>query len=770
MAVQGDGRILVSAQLVSPASGYHASMFRLNADGSIDCSFAFGVTNDFVVQQILALPNGQILAGGDGLIRMNADGSVAASVDVSGVASFAVKADGRIVAAGSFSTVSDYSVNGVVELVPELTSAAAGPEFAREAVNISRDAGAVVLPVRRLGDSFQAFTVNYATEAGTARAGEDFTPQQGTLQFAPFQTTNAIVIPILNAPASGDSKTFRVRLSNPSDGLVLQFQNSVVVSILAGESGIEFDADTFSVGEGDGIAEVLVVRHGNSSNPASVEYVTSDGTALAGSDYLARSGSVTFAPGETNRTIRVPILDDGLVEGNETIHLTLSNAQPLGLLGLRTNATLVILDNEIPTAVDPTFDPALNIGTNGSVPAIALQPDGKVVMAVNTTSTNGRTFARMVRLNSDGSMDQILRTFQVTSSLSGCRLQSDGKLLFWGAIYGGIGRMNADGSGDPAFLAQMSLARRYGGLTINSVAVQPDGKILVGGVFDIVDGVAQKNLARLNADGSRDPNFLIGTGFSWINPNSTDETGNLSGFLLQPDGKILVSGGFSTLNGIPQGSPVRLNSDGSVDKSFIPWQPIQSFAAVQSDGRILAQVSYNSIVRLNPDGSSDSSYVTPENFNVALVPGVNGLLQPDDKLLLTDSPSFNRPVVSGLIRLNTDGSLDTTLPSVRFSNNFLALYAPAALALDASGRIIAAGDFASVNDVPRIGAVRLFGNLNGPPDIAFSTTGFAASETDGYAQIMVNRLGNTTGRPASITLLTMGPASRGVHTWGLVEL
>jgi len=115
---------------------------------------------------------------------------------------------------------------------------------------------------------------------------------------------------------------------------------------------------------------------------------------------------------------------------------------------------------------------------------------------------------------------------------------------------------------------------------VSAVAVQPDGKILVAGWFDAVHGMPRNRIARLNADGSVDNAFNPGTGVD----------GSAMALALQPDGKVLVGGWFSSINGVPRNNIARLNTDGSLDLSFDPGAgPISDVLCLvpQPDGKVL---------------------------------------------------------------------------------------------------------------------------------------------------------------------------------------
>jgi uncharacterized delta-60 repeat protein len=276
------------------------------------------------------------------------------------------------------------------------------------------------------------------------------------------------------------------------------------------------------------------------------------------------------------------------------------------------------------------------------------------------------------------------------------------------------------GAVDPLFQTQIS------GGPVNTIAVQPDGKILVGGAFTNVNGVTKHCLARLNPDGSLDTNFNADVlGSSFYVPR-------VSEVLVQPDSRILVSGRFTNVAGVSKSMIVRLNSNGTIDSQFDVGTNHQSVIVqalcLQPDGKILALGSFTYIggasakglARLNDNGSADTSFNSTNNFNGALLsPFIGALtLQPDGKIL------------AGNIRLNTNGSHDTSFNCIVYLGDFYCDHCSCVegganrpwltfMANGENGGFVLAGSFERVNNISRKHIARVL--TNGSLDTSFST-------------------------------------------------
>ena len=177
--------------------------------------------------------------------------------------------------------------------------------------------------------------------------------------------------------------------------------------------------------------------------------------------------------------------------------------------------------------VDISFDAALSPYPS-TVHDLVIQPDGKVLIAGYFSSVQGIRRPNLVRLNVDGTIDQSFKAEgtgreEIGSEVTAMALQPDGKIVIGGYFSSSAGwpfsehiaRLNSDGSLDPTFRA--SLGDNTFGSYVNVIVAQPNGSILVGGGFNQVNGVRQIGLARLNADGTTDSAFVPSTYVSYVN-------------------------------------------------------------------------------------------------------------------------------------------------------------------------------------------------------------------------------------------------------------
>ena len=193
-------------------------------------------------------------------------------------------------------------------------------------------------------------SVDFATSDGTATAGIDYASTNGRIRFNPGQTNLSFRVYITNDTTVELNETIMVNLSNPTNASI---GSAGTITILDDDPPIiSFATNTFTVNEGDGQARITAILNAPSGLSLSVNYASSNGTAIAGSDYTAVSGILTFAPGEISQSFNLPIINDMIDETDETVRLYLSN--PTNAVLGQSSATLVIVDDDIPIAGFPT--------------------------------------------------------------------------------------------------------------------------------------------------------------------------------------------------------------------------------------------------------------------------------------------------------------------------------------------------------------------------------------------------------------------------------
>ncbi len=238
-------------------------------------------------------------------------------------------------------------------------------------------------------------------------------------------------------------------------------------------------------------------------------------------------------------------------------------------------------------ALDGAFDPGTGItradGNPSSVYAMAIQiMDGKLLIAGDFDRFNGTPKSYLARLNSNGSLDTSF-TGVTDGIVYAIAVQTDGKIIIGGAFSkvngtarSGIARLTSTGSLDPTF--DPGGAGTLG--AVRALALQED-KILIGGNFSQYDGTSRAKIARLNGNGSLDGTFNPGTGLS----GTSDLVQTIA---TQPDGRILIGGEISIYNGTPLNHLGRLNYDGSLETTFYPRPDGEVDAMVlQPDNKII---------------------------------------------------------------------------------------------------------------------------------------------------------------------------------------
>lgn len=358
---------------------------------------------------------------------------------------------------------------------------------------------------------------------------------------------------------------------------------------------------------------------------------------------------------------------------------------------------------------DGSHDTSFNIGTGFTytdgqgINDIDMDTTGNFILGGGIASYNGTTKYYCIRLFSDGTLDN---SFSVdNSSVVYCiTIQNDQKLLLGGNNY--FSRVNYNGTFDYSFDYGTGFNNSFNYNNNVLTALQPDGKIIVGGKFTLYGLHTQLGLVRLNADGSKDSAFDV----SYL------DMCNIENMIVQPDGKIIVQGTFRYANSGPGNnfiSKMRLNTDGTQDTSYNTTGLLYNFTdyAIQSDGKILMCGGYQ-IKRMNSDGTPDITFNIGSGFNGA----VNAItIQPDGKIIAVgEFTLFNGEQHQRIVRLLPNGNLDTSFNTGEGLNN-----SGTALYIQADGKILVGGNFNAYNLIYAWGIVRI--NPDGSIDNTFTT-------------------------------------------------
>jgi len=676
--IQSDGKILVGGLFTTYNGTTRNRIIRLNSDGSIDNAFNIGTGFDSSVQVIQLQSDGKILVGGqftsyngttsNRIIRLNSDGSIDNAFNIgsgfNGIAnSIQIQSDGKILLSGQFTTYNGTTSNRIIRLNSDGSidnTFNIGTGFNNDA-RIRRQSDGKIL----VSGSFTTYngitsnriirlnsdgSIDTSFNIGTGFDGQTFSNN--------IQSDGKILIGGFFNTYNGTSRSNFIRLN--SDGSIdntfnigTGFNSSISIieqqldgKILVGGGFTTYNGTSinrFIRLDSDGSRDnTFSIGTGFNSNPSTIQ-IQSDGKILVGGGFTTYNGTSinNFIGLNSNGSIDTGFVADTSITLPSVVTSSfLINSNPFFTpnatfsIGTGFNNTVFFITTQSDGKIlvggsfttyngttsnriirlnsDGSIDNTFNIGTgfNSTVETIQIQPDGKILVGGSFTSYNGTTINRFIRLNSDGSRDD---TFSIGTGFGGngvvrtIAIQSDGKILFGGDFtsYNGtninrIIRLNSDGSIDNTF----SVGNGFDGRPW-VIQIQSDGKILVGGGFTFYNGPSSNRIIRLNTDGSRDDTFSIGTGFS-----SDVET-----IQIQLDGKILVGGNFTSYNGTTNNRIIRLNSDGSIDALFnigTGFDSIVYSIVIQSDGKILVGGqfgTYNGITsiiinRLNPNGSS----------------------------------------------------------------------------------------------------------------------------------------------------------------------
>jgi hypothetical protein len=221
-------------------------------------------------------------------------------------------------------------------------------QFSDAIYSVNEGDAQVLITVVRSGNIEDAASVDYTTVDASAVNGVDYVFAHGTVNFVAGQASAQFAVTPIDDTEVENTESLTLQLSSPVNA-VLGLQNTAILEIMdndvAPASVFEFSQAVYTDLERIPVAVITVVRSGDLSAEAQVDFNTADGTAMANSDYIAKSGTLVFPAGVNTVTFQVLIINDRLVESDETILLQLSN--PVGAaIGAQGDATLVIQDDD----------------------------------------------------------------------------------------------------------------------------------------------------------------------------------------------------------------------------------------------------------------------------------------------------------------------------------------------------------------------------------------------------------------------------------------
>ncbi len=711
---QPDGKVLVAGSFSTFDAEAHAGIVRLNPDTTIDPTFSCSIPGE--LWQVALQTDGKILVAGNfanvngvsrpKLARVNTDGSLDATFEAAVEPSFttvrsvAVDSGGRIYIGGTFRSVAGTTRDYFARLHPDGVldtgfDPGRGPNSTVNRVAVLPNDDVVIAGV------FGSYNGATAARVARVRGGP-------SIPAAP-----AIVIPLRDRTVTAGNALNPLTLSVTATGSPrLYYYWSHNGTNLPAEHRPSWQTN-YVLPQHAGTYTVIVSNDlGTASSEAVLSVISSPpGFTLHPTNQIVLLGQrATFrsnATGAPSPTIRWHLNDAEIGSGSELVLTNVTYAHAGNYRAIASNAvamstglvaTLVV--NAPATnagAVDLSFFPA--IPNFGGASSVVLQPDGKIIVAFGGTPGANGTWIR--RLHPDGSLDTSFNTNATASGqVASMALQSDGKLLIGGSfgVVNGtnsyqLARLTGNGQIDPQFNPLLNT------WSVKHVAVQPDGKILVAGDLSSASRSQNLILGRLLPDGSDDPNFKHL--FRIVTPGAFAPSVGVSGLAVQPDGKILLSSSLGLQRFLPHGA---------IDIGFSVIDPPLSYRsiAVARDGKILVARGPDQarrVERLNADGSVDSTYISAVTNSVQTI-----TLQPDGKALIAVDTGLFGPAPQLMVqRLNADGSIDSSFDSP--TGGTLITQIPRVL-LKESGEILVVGNFQEYNRYFRPGIVQL---LNDPP-------------------------------------------------------
>jgi uncharacterized delta-60 repeat protein len=720
MALQADGKLIIGGEFGTPGCG----VARLNTDGTVDESFnpgtgvnAYGyIVGLSQVYAVAVQPDGKVLVAGtfatfngvarSGIARLNADGSLDTTFDPGTGAGgpnpeiycLALQADGKVLVGGTFNSINETNRNGIARL------------NANGSLDTSFDPGT---GVNGLPPSVYALASQ--TNGQVLVAGF----------FSSVNGTNRNQIARLNSNGSLDTSFDPgIGPNNAILSMAVQHDGKMVIGGRFTKVGGTNQTHIARLNY-DGTLDTNFTATGTSGGVGDVCSIAlqSDGKVVLGGKFtlvngVSRKGFARLNSGGTLDAAFNP----GTGAQSDVLFVAVQTNDQAIIGGAFTSVNGVgrnyVVRLNLNGAVDDSFDPGGS--PNTIVNTLALESDGRLIIGGTFTNINQTGRGRIARLNADGSVDASFDPgtgvdTPSSAAVYSVTIQSNGQTIVGGVFSSvngtarnAIARLNGNGSLDGSYNPALTPFS-----VVYACRVQPDQKAIIGGTFTTINTTNRARIARLGIDGSLDLGFNPGSG-----ANSPVRT-----VALQTDGKVIIGGDFTTFNGTNRNSIARLNTDGSLDLTFDPGTGVtQGFPthvqalALQADGKVLVGGRFGAIndagaegvARLNTDGSRDTNFFSPQIGSGITVYSL--ATQPDGKVLMGGEFVEDNGLPCGHVaRLNANGNLDLTFNAGIGTTGPVSPFVYA-LALRSDGRVLLGGGFTAVNHSARWWVAQLFGD------------------------------------------------------------
>ena len=610
LALQSDGKIVLGGNFRGFNGSNNVAVARLNPDGSIDSSFRSPLPPpppvppgtapqpQSIVYSLGLAPNGKIVLGGfivrsytpnlsfASVLRLDSDGGLDSSFNPgsfnSNASDLAVQPDGKVVVVGFFTTIGGVTVNRIARLNPDGTldssfNPGAGADAPVETIYLQANGQLLI------GGIFRNF--NAVNRKGVARLNSD-----GSLD-ATFAPTG-----------SGFGGNTVNSVIQTAAGKVLT--GAANISVFAGNN-------TIVVYNPDGSIDTAAGYNSTARGEVRVVVSQPDGKILVGG-FFTKVNNVLRGSGLAR------LNPDGSTDGAFATNFATSSGSQVNAIALQPDGKILVAGRNVNLDgsfnfyniarfnTDGTADSSFvqgNLPPNQEITRIALRPNGKIIIIYNLRAdANNLSTSGVARLNSDGSVDSSFNGGSTGLSLTALAVQPDEKVLLGGPFsfcrvgsgtpsvcYSGIIRLNSDGTSDPTFRTDFSTDFNTFS-RVNVLTLQPDGRILAGGNIFVGASTIAAGVVRLDPSGSIDSSFNYGS------ISSATDLARVEDLKLLTNGKIIVGGFFNNLNGTPLNNLARLGPTGVLDPTFAGQTdgPVDSLA-LQPDGKLLIGGAFETV-------------------------------------------------------------------------------------------------------------------------------------------------------------------------------